>query len=114
MILCKGADIDDRRSIGKRRFKFDCSEVHRPHELAHFALSSLPGSLLQARNVVDSSAFTRIDVSEISGVQQNELGPKFIRERNRVAKAFSAATVRDSGSVGPYARRRKYISMQME
>ncbi|MGL4965747.1 MAG: FAD-dependent oxidoreductase [Inquilinus sp.] len=31
-----------------------------------------------------------------------------------LVKAFSAATVRDSGSVGPYARRRKYISMQME
>ena len=42
----------------------------------------------KAGNVVDGSAFTRIDVSEIRGVQQNDLGPEFIRERNRVAKTF--------------------------
>ena len=69
VIFCKGADINNRRSIRKHRFKFDGSEVHGPHELGHFSLSSFPSSLLQAGNVVERGAFTRIDVTEICGVQ---------------------------------------------
>ncbi len=46
----------------------------------------------KAANVVESSAFYRIDVSEIRGVQQNDLRPEFIRERDRVEKTFPRAT----------------------
>ena len=72
----------------KRHFILNASKVHRPHELVHFALGNFPGSLLQAGNVVDTSAITRINVSEIRGVQQNDLGAEFIGERDRVAKPF--------------------------
>jgi hypothetical protein len=91
VIFCEGADVQHRRPFREDRIIFYASEVHRPDELAHFALGSFLGSLLQAGNIVDRSALARIDVSEISGVQQNDLGPKFIRERNRVAKAFPRA-----------------------
>ena len=88
MNFCKGADINDRRSIGKRRFKFDGPEVQGAHEIAHSAFGSLAGSLLHTGNVVEGSAFCGIDVSEIRRMQQNDLGPEFIRERNRVSKTF--------------------------
>ena len=88
VILCKGADINNRRPIRKYRCKFDGAEVHRSHKLAHFALSSFPSSFLQAGNIVKGSAFCGIDVSEISGMQQNDLRTKLVRERNRVTKTF--------------------------
>jgi hypothetical protein len=91
VIFCKGADINDRRSIRKRRFKFDGSEVHGPDELSHFALGSFPSSLLQAENIVDSCALARIDVSEIRGVHHNDLRAEFTGEADRVLETFTRA-----------------------
>ena len=88
VIFCKGADIQHRRAFRKDRFIFDGSEVHRSDELAHFALGSFPGSLLQAGNVVNSCALARVDASEIRGVQQNDPRTKFIGKRNHVAETF--------------------------
>ena len=80
VIFCKSADIRGWRAIRKRRLKFYAFEVYRAHELSHVALGSFASSLLQGGNVVDGSAFARIDVSEIRSVQQNDPGPKFIGE----------------------------------
>ena len=80
VIFRKSADIQYRRAFRENCLKFYAAKVHGPDELSHFALGTLPGSLLQGWNIIERSAFRGIDVSDIRGVQQNDLGPKFIRE----------------------------------
>ena len=77
-----------RRAIRKRRLKFHASEFYRPHELRMWRSAFLRAAFCKARNVVEGGAFARIDVSEICRVQQNDPGPKFIREPNRVLETF--------------------------
>ena len=46
VVFCKGADIQDRRAIRKRRLEFYASKLYRPHELSHLALGIFASSLL--------------------------------------------------------------------
>ncbi len=92
VIFCKSADIQHRRAFRENRLIFYVSETYLAHELSHFAFGSFPGSPLQAGDIVNSSAFNRIDVSEIRGVQQNDLRPKFLREADRIPNTFPRAT----------------------
>ena len=75
VIFCKSADIQHRRAFRENSLIFYVSETYLAHELSHFAFGSFPGSPLQAGDIVNSRAFNRIDVSEIRGVQQNDLRP---------------------------------------
>src|SRR5450759_671974 len=88
VLFRKGANIYGRRATGKDRVKFCASELYRPHKLSHLAVGIFAGSLLQGGNVIEGSALARIDVSEISGMQQNDPVSKFIGESNRVPEGF--------------------------
>ena len=88
VIFCDVANVHDRRTLGKNCLKFCGSEVHRADKFLHLALGIFTSGLLQAANVVDGRAVTRINVSEPCGMEQNHLGPKLIGKPDRVLQTL--------------------------
>ena len=87
-VFCKGANIQDWRAIGKDGFKFYAPEVCGAHQLSHLLLGAFTNSLLQPANIIEDHAVTGIGVTEIRDMEQNDPGPKFVSEPNRVSETF--------------------------